>query len=603
MEELVSYGMTHRYPRRYAVYKHWWLKLPCFALVVLVLAGCGGGKPAAQASPTPTPFVTLNLNLPQQALNAPITGTVPDDQNMHVGVTFKLNQQALNGFGQGNSAKVGSSTSAGDIASKLGITDQQYAQVKQFFGITDANLQLSATRTYMTVDIKAGSLATLLQTKFVIHQSNGRTFYTPDPAHMPRVPAAVASLVLAVTGLDNYSQPPQHGVNFAGSQSTGQRTPTKSQADCTGLNSTGNYVNTTQMAHIYGYDQMWRRGWQGQGMTVNLVEIDGANQDDLNNYLSCVNYQGKLNYITVDGQAPAVPPNGFSETALDIEMIAGMAPRANMNDYQVANGEWTLMNDALQRIIDDNAKKTNSGGVVSMSIYGSEIESTQQTMLAIDQKISILTNVEHMTVFAASGDCAAFANGTYNDLSVGFPASDPGVVGVGGTALSANAGGERSGEVAWSNTSADPTVCNNTWGSGGGLSVLFKRPNWQQGPGVQNRYSNGMRQVPDIAASASNIVTYMGGQWTLVEGTSAATPIWASGLALINEGLIQQKGQFVYSPQIFYEVVHDAHGGHPYYNVTQGDNLYYKASSGWNYPTGFGAPNITGFYAIIYANI
>jgi kumamolisin len=552
--------------------------------------------------------VTLNLNLPQQALNAPITGTVPDTQTMHVGVTFKLDQQALNGLGQGTSAKTGSSPSAGDIASKLGITDQQYAQIKQFFGVTNATLQLSATHTYMTVDIKAGSLATLLQTKFVTHQLNGRTFFTPDPTHPPKVPAVIASEIEAVTGLDTYSLPPQKGMNLALSSSGSQHQATKGQADCAVPEDT---VNTAQMAHIYGYDQMWHRGWQGQNMIINLVEIDGTNQNDLNNYFSCVNYRGKLSYINVDGPAPAAPaPDEGSETSLDIEMIAGMAPRANIKDYQTDistdntyDDAWTQLNDALQHIIDDNAKNPNTGSVVSMSLGASENMLSPQSILAMDQKLSILTNVEHMTVLAASGDCAAFADRQYHDLSVSFPASDQSVVGVGGTTLIAGPGNARSSEVAWSDATADPSQCKNNWGTGGGLSTVFKRPSWQQGPGVPNHYSDGKRQVPDIAAAADNIATYMDGQWVSVGGTSAATPIWASGLALVNEGLMQQKGIFVYSPQLFYDVVKDAHGGHPYYNVTHGNNLYYPAGPGWNYPTGWGSPNITGFYAVVYAHV
>jgi hypothetical protein len=50
--------------------------------------------------------------------------------------------------------------------------------------VNGATLQLSQTRTSMTLDIKAGVLAQLLQTKFVQHTLNNRIFYTPDPQHM-----------------------------------------------------------------------------------------------------------------------------------------------------------------------------------------------------------------------------------------------------------------------------------------------------------------------------------------------------------------------------------------------------------------------------------
>ncbi len=603
MEESVSRRVKSLYPRRTAVYRRRWLGGLCFALVLLVLAGCdSGGKATVSPTPTPIPFVTLNLNLPQQALNAPITGTLPDNQILHVGVSFKLNQPTN---GSGSSAKANSSVSASDIAKQYGITNQQYAQIKQFFGVTNANLQLSATRTYMTIDIQAGSLGRLLQTTFVTHQLNGRTFYTPDPAHMPKVPATVASQIEAVTGLDSYSMPPQKALNFAVSQPATQQAATKNQANCVGFPGS---ITTAQMAHIYGYDQMWHKGWQGQGMTIDVVEIDGTNQSDLNNYFSCVGYRGKVSYVTVDGQAPPPPaPGDGSETTLDIEMIAGMAPRANIVDYQANpnddnSGGWTQFNDMLQQIINDHAKHPSSGDIVSISLGVPESELTLQDAMATDQKLKIMTDVEHLNVFVASGDCAAFMGGNYGQLDVSFPASDQSVIGVGGTVLSVNAQGERSSEVAWSSSSPS-SPCQNSWGTGGGLSTLFNRPSWQQGLGVQNRYSDGKRQVPDIAAAAYNISTYMDGLWVPIGGTSAATPIWAAGMALVNEGLIQQKGEFVYGPQLFYDVVKDKGSGHPYYNVTRGNNLYYQAGPGWNYPTGWGSPNITGFYAVVYAHV
>ena len=50
-------------------------------------------------------------------------------------------------------------------------------------------------------------------------------------------------------------------------------------------------------------------------------------------------------------------------------------------------------------------------------------------------------------------------------------------------------------EVAWE----EPLT---GWGPGGGLSVFNRRPAWQAGLGVDNDQSNGMRQVPDVAAAA-----------------------------------------------------------------------------------------------------
>ena len=65
-------------------------------------------------------------------------------------------------------------------------------------------------------------------------------------------------------------------------------------------------------------------------MTVNLVEIDGYYQDDIQNYFDCINFQGNLKVVNVDGQ----PTQAQGETTLDIEMVAGLARSVNIVDYQ-----------------------------------------------------------------------------------------------------------------------------------------------------------------------------------------------------------------------------------------------------------------------------
>ena len=96
----------------------------------------------------------------------------------------------------------------------------------------------------------------------------------------------------------------------------------------------------------------------------------------------------------------------------------------------------------------------------------------------------------HVTVVASSGDTGAISdNGPPRQVSL--PASDPLVLGVGGTALNASfQTGAYHGEMAWN---AD------TDASGGGYSRLFGRPSYQDGiPGI-----GATRSVPDIAANAT----------------------------------------------------------------------------------------------------
>src|SRR6202034_981661 len=101
--------------------------------------------------------------------------------------------------------------------------------------------------------------------------------------------------------------------------------------------------------------------------------------------------------------------------------------------------------------------------------------------------------------------------------------------------------------------------------TGGGLSILYPKPAWQTGPGVP---ADGQRDVPDIALAGSNdhdpynIIS--SGQSLLVGGTSAATPVFAGILALLNQHLHENgAGNInaslyrlaVSSPAMFHDVV------------------------------------------------
>src|SRR4029077_16256921 len=95
-------------------------------------------------------------------------------------------------------------------------------------------------------------------------------------------------------------------------------------------------------------------------------------------------------------------------------------------------------------------------------------------------------------------------------LAVDFPASSPYVTGAGGTEFNENghtywsatnnatAGSAISyiPEMTWNDTATDKVLSS----SGGGASILFAKPSWQQGAGVP---ADGFRDVPDIALNAS----------------------------------------------------------------------------------------------------
>ena len=570
-------------------------------LLLILLTACGD-KTAVQPLPTPTapllPFTVIDIGIPAQALNAPVTGSVPDSQILHVGISFNLNSDTLNKL-KNQAAKVGSNNDVTGSANSLGITDQEYQQMKTYFGIEGATLTLGKLHTFLSIDAKASTFAKLFQTRFVMHKLNNRTFFTPDATMPPKLPTVIATQILSVTGLDNYSAPVTKGSAFFPhlpqvAQYTRHTNNTRTSADCTADSRT---LSMQQIAHAYGYDNYWRSGFHGENMTINLVETDTFNSSDVAFYFSCYNVpQSHLQVFNIDGQ----PASADGESNLDIDMIAGLAPGAQIRDYQTGSPSFNDVNVALQQIVNDYASHVNTASVVSISLGAWEGQLTSGMLKTLNSSLLQLTQVEHMTVFVASGDCGAFVDQTYNSLSVSFPASDPYVVAVGGTEMTLDNRGYRTQETVWSNGS-DRSQCNNFWGSGGGVSTAFAKPSWQQGSGVYNRYSTGKRQLPDIAAVALPIAVYVNGQWDMSGGTSAATPIWAAGMMLVNQALEKNTGgTFVYGPDLFYVVANNTGGKHPFFDVTQGNNLYYPATRGWDNATGLGTPNLVDFGDVIY---
>jgi kumamolisin len=590
--------------RTYHVYGQMLAGIMVILLVALV--GCSSGV-APAPTPTPAPpasleFVNFDLGLPAQALNAPVVGTVPDNSPMHVVITFKVNQSTLNQL-KSQKVKPGQPVNLQDQANKIGISDATYQQIKTYLGIENVTLKLDNLHTSLAIDGKASSFARIFQTHFVIHQLNGRTFFAP--ATPPKVPTFIASSIAAITGLDNYSQPPQGHVAFMNSSLASHHLGSHDAADCV---DDPRVVAPAQVAHAYGYDRLWKQGWQGQGMTVNLVELEGFDPHDVQNYFTCVQFHGQLKTVNVD--TPPKPTGGEGESTLDIETVAGLAPASNIVVYQTAfdpenetwNDFWTSFNDELAQIVNDNAK-TNNPSVVSISWGYAEDALTPGVIQAMGTNLRLLTQAEHMTVFVASGDCGAFDEGVYKTLAVDYPGTDPSSTAVGGTLLSVNAQGNRSNEAVWSDGS-DTSKCQNQWGSGGGISKMFKQPDWPNVNGMKNQYSTGYRQVPDLSSVAWNLPAYIGGQWIFDGGTSAAAPIWAAGLSLVNQGLIERHQVFYYGTDTFYQVAQVSTNGdkHPFYDVTKGNNLYYPATPGYDLATGLGTPNLADFFDVLDAN-
>jgi kumamolisin len=346
-------------------------------------------------------------------------------------------------------------------------------------------------------------------------------------------------------------------------------------------------------AAAYDITPLYRQRVRGQGETVAVVESSRFSQSDLASFAR----QFGLSSFTPtsvptpqDGPATDQSNNGEGETELDVEMIHEIAPDARILDYNApattASGDDSLA-DMLDNIVAQGRVHivSDSMGYCELGFPAADLQRDEQAIEAA---------VAHgISIFKSTGDAGAYQCERFSPadqrLSVEWPASSPGVVAVGGTTLSISPSGAYAGEAAW-----EGPLENS--GGGGGLSVVFPRPAWQQAPGVINRYSDGKRQIPDVSANAdpnSGWAAVTGGSLGSVAGTSAAAPFWAGAMALIEE-YARQHGvaHLGFVDPVLYGIAASPQPAPPFHDVTVGSNRYYPATPGWDFATGLGSPDV-----------
>jgi kumamolisin len=262
------------------------------------------------------------------------------------------------------------------------------------------------------------------------------------------------------------------------------------------------------------------------------------------------------------------------EVALDIQVAGGVAPGARLAVYFAPNTSQGFVDAITQAVHDD----TNKPSALSISWGSPEDGWSEQAIAAMGAAFRDAVALD-VTVCAASGDSLATDGESDGQAHVDYPASDPAVLGCGGTRITAS-GDAITGEIVWK---------SNGGGTGGGVSALFALPDYQQGAGVPAPAAGeGGRGVPDVAGDADpdsgyRIVT--GGQTGIIGGTSAVAPLWAAIVAVLNAARGAPLGQI-------HGQLYAATGA--FRDITSGDNrsgsVGYAAGAGWDPCTGLGSP-------------
>ncbi|MFL5843019.1 MAG: S8 family serine peptidase [Thermoleophilaceae bacterium] len=418
----------------------------------------------------------------------------------------------------------------------------------------------------------------------------------------------------------------------------------------------------------YNLQPLYDQGFDGRGHTIAIVDSYGSDTmaHDLHVFnqafglqsmcgeegVTCQPGMPKFSTLALQGSpATKAPPSKSNspgqedksawalEVALDVETAHAVAPGANILLVTTPTAEtlgvqgFPQMMAAEQYVVDHHLADVISQSFASAEEAFGSPQSIEKLRHAFKSAAE-----NGVTVVGASGD-----TGTANDKktpvgkggttissqTVEWPASDPLVTGIGGTALCTDpnaatrvvdnadpppacqapeAAGQ--GEIVWDELSRGIAT-------GGGFSHVFSRPDFQDVlPAGSTPIPDGQRGVPDVALQASprtGDLVYISlppdglsglscgasgpcsTGWYDIGGTSLATPQWAgligiaaqmkgSGLGLINPAL--------------YEIASDpAKYASDFFDVTVGNNQAspdipgYPATAGWDPTTGLGTPN------------
>jgi kumamolisin len=317
----------------------------------------------------------------------------------------------------------------------------------------------------------------------------------------------------------------------------------------------------------------------GSGQSLALMELDGYSASDITGYESQFSLPAVLlNNILVDG-ATGSAGGGADEVTLDIELMVAVAPGATqIMVYEGPNDDTGIL-DVYDKIASDNiAKEVSSswGSTEDTSSFGQSENTVFQQMSAQGQSI-----------YAAAGDSGADDNGS--SLSVGDPASQPYVVGVGGTTLTTSSNGAYTSETTWTD-------------GGGGISSVWTIPSWQVGvASTSSKGSSTMRNVPDVSLNAdpnTGYAIYLSGSWTEFGGTSCAAPLWAAFTALVNEQRVSNGMTDLGFPNpSLYAVGKGSDYNSDFHDIANGStNGYYPAVTGFDDATGLGSFNGTNLF-------
>ena len=540
------------------------------------------------------------------------------------------------------------------FAAQFGQTPAAVAQVtaylqSQGFTVT----KVHASNLLITFKGTNAQIAATFGTQIHNYTQAGSAFQAPATAAV--MPAQIAGVSVGVGGMGTRARPMSyaHVAPNVGALAGDSSAPAAKPLTAAVGNPVGAWT-VKDLAAKYNVNPLYAKGLSGAGKTIGIATLATYDQADAYAYWAALGLTvapDRITDIVVDRDDGAPTADGADETTLDVEQSGGLAPGANMRVYigpNAGNGFLEIFATAIDEDLVD---------VLSVSWGSPEIFYDGDPSLSLIHNVFRQAAVQGIPVIAASGDSGAYdinRNVPYPDcstlLTVDYPAADPYVLAAGGTSLP-NVSQHRFALVSqpyerpWGGDYMKDYITKYYGlglyyssylpeGGGGGVSVRFARPAYQNGltgvmtsataqsllcgptvtgggyadywdlaPGVAGR------NVPDVALNAdpaSGYALLFGGEvangWG---GTSFVAPQLNGLLTLISQGVTptaaNPKGRLGRPmPQMYAAFKTQGYAaGSPFKAITVGDNDFYKAGPNYNPASGLGSLDVTALAAAL----
>jgi len=484
-----------------------------------------------------------------------------------------------------------------------------------------------------------------------------------SPAGAAQISASIASEVDSIVGLDN--RPRFHPMIRRPQSGLPLRAVRPATAAPNTPNPPGEWT-VEDFAQYYDVVPLYKHGVSGDGRTIGIVTLASFTPSDAFAYWAALALQvdpHRIKIINLDG-GPGSPSDasGSDETTLDVEQSGGIAPGAKIIVYQAPNTDQGFL-DAFARAIHDNAAdaiSTSWGEWEEILVQGNAISDPDAAgQLRAFDNLFIQAAIQGQSLSAAAGDAGSYdASDSFplpsftNVLSVDHPAADPYMLAAGGTTLpgeqefllndgstfTVNVAQER----AWSwdyldglcaALGVDPISCGIfPVGGGGGVSVVFPQPFYQNGlAGIRVSEPKQVlvdltqtppqklialpagfagRNLPDISLNADPdtgyVVFYTSdvsgfAMDTFWGGTSFVAPQLAGITALLDQNGGGRIGLLNFA--LYALASHGAgySGNHPpLRDIRKGNNEFYNAGAGYDQASGLGVLDVANLAGVLW---